>query len=187
MKKGLIVALLVVLLTALTFGGTLAWLTDEEGPVANIFSVGDISIKLTELNWDKNENKIYPGAKISKEPVVTIEALSEDCYVFMQCTNNIPGNVAAFDFSSSWKVIDLNNGIYVYTTDGISPAIIKKSEYDTNLDALFTKMTIDENVTRTQIRLLTNPQITVQAYAHQAANTSYEDVNAEAINWLTNN
>lgn len=187
MKKGLIVALLVVLLVALTFGGTLAWLTDETGPVVNAFNVGDLSIKLTELNWDKNENKIYPGAKISKEPVVTVEAGSEDCYVFIQCTNNIPGNVASFDFSSFWKVIDINNGIYVYTIDGVNPAIIKKSEHDINLNALFTKMTIDENVTRTQIKSLTNPQITVQAYAQQSANNSYEDVKNAAISWLINN
>ena len=187
MKKGLIVALLVILLISLTFGGTLAWLTDEKGPVVNTFHVGDLSIKLTELNWDQNENKIYPGAKISKEPVVTVEADSEDCFVFIQCTNNIPSDVAAFDFSGLWKAIDLSNGIYVYTLDGIHPAIITKSEYDTNLTALFTKMTIDENVTRTQIRTLTNPQVTVQAYAQQSANNTYEDVEVSAINWLTNN
>ncbi|MEZ4358333.1 MAG: hypothetical protein R2876_06930 [Eubacteriales bacterium] len=187
MKKGLIVALLVALLVALTFGGTLAWLTDETGPVVNTFQVGNISIKLTELNWDQNENKIYPGAEISKEPVVTIEADSEDCYVFMQCTNSIPDGIAEFDFSSSWKLIDAANGIYVYTTDGINPAIIEKSENDTTLDALFTKMTIDENVTRTQIRSLTNPKITVQAYAQQSANNSYEAIEADAISWLINN
>ena len=69
-------------------GGTLAWLTDDTDTVVNTFTVGNIGIELTEenpvLTDGKREAKMIPGWTITKDPLVTVEANSEDAWVFIE-------------------------------------------------------------------------------------------------------
>ena len=84
-----VIALLMVCVLALgcAIGGTMAWLVDSTGNVKNTFTVGDINIGLTETGTDTDGNKNYdfvPGDTLSKDPKVTVNANSEDCYLFVK-------------------------------------------------------------------------------------------------------
>ena len=68
MKKFLSLLLVVVLTATLAVGGTLAYLTDRDSKV-NVFTVGDVSIKLEE-DFDQGATLI-PGVNIDKKPTIT--------------------------------------------------------------------------------------------------------------------
>ena len=82
-RKPLAVLLAVALLVVCAVGGTMAWLTSSPGAVTNSFTIGNINIELTEKTTDY---KMIPGHTIDKDPVVTVKAGSEDCYVFVEVT-----------------------------------------------------------------------------------------------------
>ena len=86
-KKKIISLCLVVCLLATAIGGTLAYFTDTDNQVQNTFTVGNVSIDLTETNkingvevtGNAFEN-VMPGTEITKKAVVTNNS-SEDAYV----------------------------------------------------------------------------------------------------------
>lgn len=91
--KAMVMILAVMLIVGCTIGGTLAWLTAQTDAVVNTFTVGDINITLTEtFNTDTNSDgkndawtaKLIPGTAYTKDPVVTVKANSEDCYLFVK-------------------------------------------------------------------------------------------------------
>ena len=91
--KPMLIAMAVVLLLGCVTGGTLAWLTSTTDPVTNTFTTADVSITLKETyNTDSdndNENdkwvaQMIPGYSYTKDPVVTVEDDSEDCWLFVK-------------------------------------------------------------------------------------------------------
>ena len=81
-KKRAILAA-VVLALVLCIGGVLAYFSDSE-KATNTFTVGKISIKLTEASWDENNaKKILPNQLIAKDPKLTNNGVN-DAYVFME-------------------------------------------------------------------------------------------------------
>lgn len=92
-KKTLALLLALVLVFGAAVGGTIAYLTDTTGPIANTFTVGKVDITLTEtFNTDtNNDNKndawkaqLIPGTTYTKDPVVTVTGDSEDCWLFVK-------------------------------------------------------------------------------------------------------
>lgn len=96
-------ALLTVLCAAaLVFGsvfGTYAYLTDKTEEVKNTFTIGNVDITLTETwNADDPEDEdnindhwsalLMPGKNYAKDPVVTVTANSENCYLFVKFDKN---------------------------------------------------------------------------------------------------
>jgi predicted ribosomally synthesized peptide with SipW-like signal peptide len=80
-RTHLIALLAIVLVAVVAIGGTLAYMTDSETKT-NIFSVGDLDITLTELNFDPDDAlAIVPGDTFEKDPTITLEADSNDAYV----------------------------------------------------------------------------------------------------------
>ncbi len=75
MKKKITIIALIVAVLAITIGGSLAYFTAEDEK-ENTFTVGNVKIELSEEKWDEavenkeNEN-MYPGQVIDKDPVVT--------------------------------------------------------------------------------------------------------------------
>lgn len=66
-------------------GGALAYFTDRE-EAANNFSIGKVSIELTEDNWDpENAVDITPGEEVKKNPAVKNDGIN-DSYVFLEVT-----------------------------------------------------------------------------------------------------
>lgn len=98
LKKIVVMFAAVVLIVVATISGTLAWLTDDTDPVTNTFTVGNINISLTETfnaksSEDKTENDIWkgeilPGNVLFKNPKVSVQLGSEDCYLFVLYDND---------------------------------------------------------------------------------------------------
>lgn len=80
MKKALLMVLSLVLVVALTIGGTLAYLTDRDSK-ANVFTVGDVRI---ELNEDFEQGStLIPGKEIEKDVSIT-NIGKNDAYVWVE-------------------------------------------------------------------------------------------------------
>jgi len=79
-KRSAIMAVLaVVLVAALTAGGTLAYMTDSES-LTNTFTVGDLDITIREPNYPGGEcTERVPGDSFPKDPTVT--AVKGDAYL----------------------------------------------------------------------------------------------------------
>lgn len=88
-KSILVAAIAVMLVAALVVGGTLAYFTDKTEPVKNTFTVGNVGITLTEDKWDANaKHTLVPGKFYDKNPTITVDAGSQDAYVFLKLDLN---------------------------------------------------------------------------------------------------
>ena len=109
-NRVLILVLALVLLFGVSVGGTLAWLLDKTDEVTNVFTTSDIDVELKE---NTTEYKMIPGWTIDKDPIVTVKAGSEDCWVFIKVEETggdvkVDGTTYSFDDFIAYK-IDPNN------------------------------------------------------------------------------
>lgn len=81
--KVFLVGVSVVLVTAISVGLTLAYLTAQTDPIKNDFTAkGDISGRLAEPAWKAQDAlKIAPGKKVAKNPVIDNE--TGDTYIWV--------------------------------------------------------------------------------------------------------
>lgn len=202
--KGVLALLLcAVLLVGATVAGTVAYLTDSK-VVKNTFTVGKVGISLQEykINGETGEQveptelvagnagiRMIPGRTIKKEPVLTVLADSEACYVRMFVKITWPeeangkfknqeyaawfktnGNAG---FGSNWTSIGLiKNGV----TDGDGVDIyefryntsVNKSDANTTLDPLFTAINIPGDLSNEQIAAIDGSVMELIAQAVQA-------------------
>ena len=106
-SKALLLTLCAVLLVAASVMGTMAYLTSTD-KVENTFTVGNVTITLDEakVNTDgtlaapaervkANEYKLLPGHTYTKDPTVTVKAVSESSYVRMKVTFNNADDIIA--------------------------------------------------------------------------------------------
>ena len=106
-SKALLLTLCAVLLVAASVMGTMAYLTSTD-KVENTFTVGNVTITLDEakVNTDgtpvtpaervkANEYKLLPGHTYTKDPTVTVKAVSESSYVRMKVTFNNAADIIA--------------------------------------------------------------------------------------------
>lgn len=159
----------IVLVIGCTAGGTVAWLVSKPDPITNVFTVGDINATLTEAaKTEKKEFKIVPGVDITKDPVATVKANSEDCYLFVQLTEeNWPAftetgsstRKVKYDIADGWT--ELENGVYYREVD--------KSEADQAFGVLKdNKVTVSSTLTKENADAITgDPKLTVAVYAVQ--------------------
>lgn len=88
-KTILVAAIAVMLVAALVVGGTLAYFTDKTEAKQNTFTVGNVGIDLTETAWDANaDHTLVPGKFYDKNPTITVDANSQDAYVFLKLDLN---------------------------------------------------------------------------------------------------
>ena len=141
-KKILALALAAVMLVCTTVAATVAYLQSTDS-VKNTFTVGKVEITLDETDTDgsktnvtpgsdpvrdkANAYKLYPGQTYEKDPIVHVDAESEDCYVFVKVVNEISAiestengytNIADQILANGWKL--LSGNVYYYigkTTD----------------------------------------------------------------------
>ena len=172
----------IVLVIGCTAGGTVAWLVSKPAPIVNVFTVGNINATLTET---KREFKIVPGVDIVKDPVATVEANSEDCYLFVQLTE---ANWPAFTFTEAgstarkveYTVADgwtkLENGVYY--------RVVAKKDTDQHFDVLKgNRVTVSNTLTKENadaIQKAGTPKLTVAVYAVQK-----EGMGSAADAWKT--
>lgn len=88
-KTILVAAIAVMLVAALVVGGTLAYFTDKTEAKPNTFTVGNVKIDLTEDKWVANaDHTLVPGKFYDKNPTITVDAGSQDAYVFLKLDLN---------------------------------------------------------------------------------------------------
>lgn len=111
-KKTLISIIAVAVVLCVSVGGVLAWLTAQTNTITNTFTVGKVALTLTETMQSDGTTKetatpwvakVIPGKEYKKNPVVTVDANSEDCWLFVKFDeNNSPANY--FDYTSTLTV-----------------------------------------------------------------------------------
>ena len=178
-SKALLLSLCAVLLVTASVLGTIAYLTSQD-QVVNTFTVGNVAITLDETGVDvngeqdsnnrvkANEYKLLPGHTYTKDPIVHVDANSEDCYLFVKVENGIVDiegetTVANQMFTKGWVAVDGDDGVYVYTTDKSNPVAVTKGSNITVFENFTIAGTVDNNTLATYA----DKTITVTAYAIQ--------------------
>ena len=192
-KKRTIIAAIVLLLVLLV-GGAIAYFTDETDPVTNTFTLGKVSITLTEPNWvttDSDNNgvpdvaeKLVPGDSLLKNPTVTVDADSNDAFVFVKVEVPCVGSKEVFTYDvtdTKWTVIQ--NGACSSETG----AAVKVYGYSDALEAekhvtLFESVTLVNLSNEEAQQLAGNIDMPVKAFAIQADNVE----GATAAVWNAN-
>ena len=164
----------IVLVIGCTAGGTVAWLVSKPDPIVNVFTVGNINATLTET---ETAFKIVPGVDIDKDPVATVKANSEDCYLFMQPTEeNWPKFKATEAGSTTRKVeYEIADGwIELTPLHGVYYREVTKSDTeDQSFHVLKNdKVTVSNTLTKEEANAIQKadaPKLTVAVYAVQKA------------------
>lgn len=112
MKKAVITAVAVTLALCLAVGGTLAYLTAKTDAITNTFTAGSVDITLAET---KNDFKMIPGNVIAKDPKVTVDAASENCWLFVQVKAESVADYLEYSINSAWT--ELQAGVYYIDVD----------------------------------------------------------------------
>lgn len=204
--KRIALVVAITLLLGCAIGGTLAWLTDTTQVVTNTFTTSDVEISLTETdsadddtNANENAYKMVPGNVIAKDPKVTVEAISEACWLFVKV--NESANVDSYlDYSvitgtGAWQPLTgVDNVYYMQVADSDVAQSFDVIYYDVNSDGKYqtgeenkvhVKTTVDKAMMETAKTSV--PTITFKAFAVQQANIVDDNNNGTAVDeaWAT--
>lgn len=170
----------IVLVIGCTAGGTVAWLVSKPDPIVNVFTVGNINATLTET---KKEFKIVPGVDITKDPVATVTANSEDCYLFVQLTEANWPTFNEKDSTARKVKYEIADG-WTKLEDGVYYREVTKKDTDQPFDVLKgNKVTVSNTLTKEnadEIQKAEAPELTVAVYAVQK-----EGMGSAADAWKT--
>lgn len=191
-KKIIAIALCAALAVGGVVAGSLAFLQDYTEDVVNTFTVGDVDIDLFEHKIDeagKNteekatngvEYQLIPGTVYDKDPVVTVKAKSEECYLFVKITKeNDPDTYLTYTLNTTdWTQYtndDSDENTLVYYRVVSAEDAKKGVQYN-----LITgdKITVKDTLGRTDFEKITNttlPKLTFKAAAVQKANVADEN------------
>lgn len=171
----------IVLVIGCTAGGTVAWLVSKPDPITNVFTVGNINATLTETT---TEFKIVPGVDITKNPVATVKAKSENCYLFVQLTEeNWPAFTEAdnttrkvkYEIADGWTKLESKDGVYYRE---VTKSDTEDQSYPVLKD---NKVTVSNTLTKENADAITGtPKLTVAVYAVQK-----EGMGSAADAWAT--
>lgn len=116
--KAFAALLAVTLLVGSAIGGTLAWLTSKSDSLVNTFTIGNVAITLEETKGEgsgtEKNFKVTPGVNIEKDPKVTVDSTSEDCWLFVKITEdgNAWNNGLSYTPASGWTPLTSEAGVY---------------------------------------------------------------------------
>ena len=187
-KKIMLLVLCAALLVGATVAGTVAYLTSK-ATVTNTFTVGKVAITLDETDTDEDDNTadnvtvdnvvrdtanvyhLIPGSTYTKDPIVHVEANSENSWVFVKVENGlkkyIDGDVGITDqiTANGWTALQEENA------DGVAIYYKEYTKQDTQKDLpVFANFTIPgNNVQGEKWTEAANQEIKVTAYAIQKA------------------
>ena len=180
MKKKIVLASIVALSLALfvAVGGTVAWLFIETPALTNIFEPSTINVKLTET---PAVYKMIPGNTITKDPTVTVDKKSEDCWVFVKVVENL-GDWATYGGQfTDYLSYTIDSGWTPLT--GVPGVYYREVSYDADNDQSFAVITgnaitvSNDKVTKEMMDNLylsgaQKPTLVFTAYAVQKANVA---------------
>ncbi len=123
MKKKILSLVLVAVLALAAIGGTLAYFTDTD-EVQNEFTMGKVKIDLWETNANNEKEQdgikfdapIVPGHNFDKNPSITVEAGSEESYVFLDMSFNKYSSL--FWVMAADAAADTTINLPLYTSEG---------------------------------------------------------------------
>jgi hypothetical protein len=163
--KALLTVACALLLVVATVFGTVAYLTAKTDTVTNTFTVGKVGIDLDETTTTYN---IVPGVDIAKDPAVTVDANSEDSWVFVKVeeSTNWADAKVSYTIADGWTQGDGTNipknvyyREYGKTATDKTYAVLKDN-----------KVTVSADLTSAEVAALTtNPTLSFTAYAVQKA------------------
>ena len=179
MKKTVALTLAIVLLLTAAVAGTVAWLQDSTNTITNTFTVGKVDIDLTETENLVNgvyEVQLIPGTTYKKNPVVTVDDASEDCYLYVKIEEvNSPSTYLDYTHDlSGWTELEGVSGVYYREVSKDASvkswALLENNEVEVlsslGNDDLAGMYNADGSVNRDNL-----PQLKYTAYAIQKANT----------------
>lgn len=161
-KKTIALIVCLTLIIGGAIGGTIAWLTDTTEAVTNTFTAGDVDIDLAE---SENLNlKMVPGNTIAKDPIVTVKANSEACWLFVKVEKSANFDTfMTYTMADGWTALDGVTGVYyrevAATSVNTDFPVIKDN-----------RVSVKGEVTKAQLDTLTEstqPTLTFTAYACQ--------------------
>lgn len=187
-KKVVALALCAVMLVVGSVAGTMAFLYDKD-TVTNTFTVGQVAIELDETDVDvngvkdgntrvkDNDYKLMPGHTYTKDPMVTVNAGSEESYVRMLVKFNYSSQLdQIFPNADLTKILlgyNRANWAYVGNVEdttantrtyefryvgeqykGTKPGTVQATTEDIELDALFDQIKMPGTVTNEQLAQL---------------------------------
>ena len=178
-RKVIALILCAAVLMAVSVMGTLAYLTSQ-AKVENTFTVGSVGIKMVEHDAENkevqgNSYKLIPGSTYTKDPTITVDAGSEDCYLFVDVQNNISQYI---DIAMAGGWINLQGTIWYQIYDGSNAA------FPVFANNSFTVKTDADAVAGWSDITADNSKIIVTAYAIQLE--GFENKPSEAWGALTN-
>lgn len=194
-KIAIKVAVLILALSIATvgvIGTTLAWLMDETAPVKNVFTVGNVQIELTESDDDgdgnPNENwyVMTPGSDIEKNPIVTVNANSENCWLFIKIDEsaNLDEFITYGVILDDAQTTEVEGWTALSGADGVYYRAVDKSRSDQDFEVLVgNKVIVLDTVTTEALNNLNEsqyPSLTFTAYAVQRGDNEAIDTAAEA-------
>lgn len=191
----LVTVFVLVFSLTMSIGCTLAWIHTSTAPVVNTFEYGDVNITLVETDTTLTDGKytrtfrMIPGNTLDKDPTVTVQADSEDCWLFVKITESANlDTFIAYAIDSGWKVLSTGateTVLYrqVLKTDGVkSFGILVAGTHTVNsVDYSWTdnQVLVKPEVTKAQLNALGSdyPTLTFTAYAVQSANLTDSNSN----------
>lgn len=191
-KKLLTMLTALVLVAVVGVGATLAYLSSKTDVLTNVFTVGEVSITLDEIEYKDgypncdsstgipirtvsgNDLDAYgiitPGRIIDKDPTIHVSSDSERCYLFIKIKglDDLYGHGFITDMenmiSDEWEMVEKDMGTSVY--DGIykygESGILEKT--GPHDITLFSKITYPIEAVEQSI----NGKLKIQACAYQA-------------------
>lgn len=161
--KKLLIAVISLLCT-ITIGisTTVAYFISNTGPVINTFTVGNVSLSLSETTG--TEYQMIPGTTIAKDPLVTVHGGSEECLVYVKLERvNGFDDYVTFEIADGWTKLGGFDGIYYRT--------VEKSGVDKVYNVIKgNKITIKNNLSKEKMAAIDTqnlPEINITAFAIQ--------------------
>ena len=177
--RSLIILFGIIMLLITSVSGTIAWLKSESNTLFDIFTYGDINIEITETKEDSNNYELYPGKEIKKDTVITVNALSENCYIFIKIneTANL-GDYITYSLVETWKQLEGFEDVYYQE--------VSKSDSDQTFSIIKDNiLKVKSDLTKVSLNALTEknyPKLTITGYAIQR-NSDLEGINTPSDAW----
>lgn len=184
MKKKIATGALLVAFgaTAVT-GATLAYFTDTDD-ADNVFTVGNVSIDLTEPNWagegSEDALEAYPGEALAKDPTVTNDG-KNPCFVRVKVTGlDSFGTIGDIIYRTDY--VDNKLGTNWYDGEDGYFYHVGVLEVGKTTDALFDQIVIPTAVTNGDATTNYHVNVVAEAVQAQGAKASWADVQDMTVN-----
>lgn len=185
-KKVIAAALAVCMMTTLAIGMTLAYFTDTKD-TKNTFTVGNVTIKLTEPGWEasgKVDGKtVYAGEPLAKDPTVENTG-SNPCFVRIKVEGlNSLGQDLPITYRTLWRDgklgtdwVDGGDGYFYYTKILEANRPEKEDDLRIKTPALFDQIVMPTGLTNGDGWSQKLVTVTAQAVQAQGAKPSWDAV-----------